>query len=895
MSQSAIQLAMAPGRALHAMTAYRHFCVYEVTPSATRPGKTDKIPKVPVRWGVTANLLSFDEAHAAYAERAASGQGVWGVGYILQSCDPFFFLDVDGCLDLSTNQWKPIVSEVMQAFPGSAFEVSSSRSGIHLFGSAAHIAHGNKYAPLGLELYTEGRLAALTGLMAQGDCSRTFDLQPIVDKYFPPAAAVDATPVTWEDEPCDEWRGIADDDELIEKFLNSHRVDARAAFTGVAQSATNRQVWEADEEALAAAFPPTGDGLNPWDGSGADMSLAARLAFWTGKNPVRMLRLMEQSALVRDKWEQRPEYLVNTIERAIGRCERVYGQPDETPKRPVEWTSESLDPFPCALEAGAYTAKMVESKNPTYRDAWNSYDLPTVVSRLAWKFGSNCEKILEELQFHPSFVDSPELREAIAITCAATEKWASGDSGTLEHMDPNARLIKGDQYFRLEQQLDIFKGYVFVARLAQVYTPRGELYDQTTFNAMMPPGVYSISTNDEVVKKPWDAFLFSQILEHPRVDDLDFRPDLPPGTMFSEEGIDYVNTYVPAVMRRAAADVTPFLHHLELMIPIERDREILLAYMAAVVQYPGVKFRWAPVLQGWEGNGKGLVMGVLQKAIGNKFYHMAQASDVGNKFNDWIVGKLLVGVNEVNLAGGVDMIDSLKTMITDDYIGVQGKGKQQKTARIFANFVFTTNREGAMGKAVEGRRYAVFYTAQKTAEDVEQQMGNGYFKRLHDWLEAVGYLALNDFLASYSIPAEFNPAAECVTAPRTSSFAASVEASKGSVEQAIEEAIAEGQVGFRSPFISSHFLTEFLKSIHKENQVPKNKRADILGKMGYVPHPSLANGRSTKFLIPDNARSAIYVLKDHLAAQLSAIDVIHNYEKINGPQMVDTNFKSNGG
>lgn len=892
MSLSTIQAAMAPGAALHAMAAYRHFCVYEIVPSATRPGKSDKIPRVPTKWGDTASLLSFDEACSAFTERSARG-GRWGVGYILQSCDPFFFLDVDGCLDGATRQWKPLVGELMAALPGAAFEVSSSGTGIHLFGSAEHLPHTNKYAPLGLELYTEGRLAALTGTYAQGDCSKHFDLTPLVDLYFKPNTTLEnAAPVTWEDAPCPEWRGPECDFELVEKFLNSHSIDARAIFGGHARSATNREVWEADADALALAFPPTGDGSSPWDGSSADMSLASRLAFWTGKNPVRIQRLMELSELARDKWEQRPEYLTNTIERAIARCERVYGQVDTTPKREVEWTTESLDPLPSTQEPGEFTAAMMASSNSGYRDAWNSYDLPTVMGRLAWKFGSNCERVLAELSFHPEFKDTEESRAAIAAACAATNRWASGDSGLLERLDPEVELIRGKQQFRLEQQIEIFKGYVFVARLGQVYTPRGELYDQTAFNAMLPPGVYSINDNNEVVKKPWDAFLFSQMLKHSRVDDLDFRPDLPPGTIFREEGVEYVNTYVPAVMRRAAGDVTPFLHHLELMIPIERDREILLAYMAAVVQHPGVKFRWAPVLQGWEGNGKGLVMGVLQKAIGNKFYHMAQASDVGNKFNDWIVGKLLVGVNEVNLAGGVDMIDSLKTMITDDYIGVQGKGKQQKTARIFANFVFTTNREGAMGKAVEGRRYAVFYTAQKTAEDVEQQMGNGYFKRLHDWLESVGYLALNDFLADYSIPAQFNPAGECVTAPRTSSFAASVEASKGSAEQAIEEAIAEGQLGFRTPYISSCYLGQFLKSIHKENQIPKNKRSELLGKMGYVPHPALAGGRSTKYLIPDNAKSTLYVLRDHLAAQLSATDAIHNYEKINGPLAVDTNFKS---
>lgn len=891
MSQLPIRKALAPGGPLHAMSAYRHFCVYEVVPSAARPGKTDKIPRFPTVWGDRANHLTAEQACAKCEQLIASApQQRWGVGYFLQHDDPFFFFDGDGCLDEQTNQWKPIVSEVLSLLPGAAWEVSSSRKGFHLFGTlSGPIEHANKCTAQGLELYTSGRFAALTGNGAQGSVTQVCDLTELVRRYFKPSAVSSSEPVDWSDEACPEWRGIEDDSQLIEKFLSAKSVDAAAAFGGRAARASNAELWFAEEGALARAFPPTGEGQLAWDGSSADMSLASRLCFWTGKNPVRMKRLMELSGLVRDKWEMRPEYLDNTIERAIKGCVQVYGQVDLVPKSEVVWTTENRDLLPSTLEPGEHTATLIAHGNERYTNAWNSYDLPYLLTHLAWKFGSNCDRVLAEIQGHRDFQHTDEMLNAIAIACAATDRWASGDSALIERMDPEAKLIKGKQQFRLEQQIDMFKGYVYVARLGQVFTPRGELYDQAVFNAMLPSGTYSINDANEVTKKPWDAFLLSQMLEHPRVDDLDFRPDLPVGEIWVEEGLSFVNSYRPIEMRRQAADVRPFLHHLELMIPIERDRQILLAYMAAVVQNPGVKFRWAPVLQGWEGNGKGLVLGVLQKAVGNKFYHMAQASDVGNKFNDWIVGKLLIGVNEVNLAGGVDMIDSLKTMITDDFIGVQGKGKQQKTARIFANFVFTTNREGAMGKAVEGRRYAVFYTAQKTARDVETQMGNGYFKRLHTWLESIGYAAMNDFLASYQIPEEFNPAGECVTAPRTSSFGASVEASKGSAEQAIEEAIAEGQEGFRYPYISSNLLGKFLKALNKENQIPRNRRAELLEKMGYVPHPGLPEGRATRVVLPDNTKSTIYVIKDNLAAQLSASDAMANYEKINGTLLINRN------
>lgn len=889
-----IRSCLAPGGSLAAMAQYPHFCVYEIVPSKTRPGKFDKLPRYPTKWGDRSSLLTCAAALDKLDQLNAANDGRrWGVGYLLQEDDPFFFLDADGCLDPATRQWKPIVGELLGELPGAAYECSSSKTGVHLFGSFDYRPHSNKNAGHGLELYSSGRLAALTGLTAMGDCAKHFDLSSLIAKYFAPAdkAAVD---VNWEDGPCAEWSGILDDEDLIAKFLASNRMDAAAAFGGK-RKLTNRELWEEDAAALSAAFPDVGGGASPWDRSSADLSLASRLAFWTGKDAPRMLRLMQESALTRDKWDLRPEYLVNTIEKAIAGCDQVYGQADETPKREVEWTDKSLDPMPCTLEPGEYTASVMSNAPAgVFGTALNEQDWPRVIRILAYQFGSNCERVLAELKQNPLFRETEESREQIALACAATDKWASGSAATLELIPEGVTLTTEKPTFGAEKQMQIFKGCAFVANHSKVHLPDGSLMDQTAFNGFMPAGVYSISDND-VVKKPWDAFLYQQKFSFPRVHDLAFRPDLPPGAIFDDEGFRYINSFVPVPSMKVQADVTPFLDHLALMLPVERDREILLAYMAAVVQNPGVKFRWAPVLQGAEGNGKGLVVTVLQKAIGTRFFHLAQSSDMGNKFNDWIVGKLLVGVNEMNLAaGGVDMIDSMKTMITDDYAAIQGKGQKQSTARIFANFIFTTNRQGAVGKAVTGRRYAVFYTAQQEDGDVARDMGNRYFRNLHKWLDQVGYNALNHYLASYPIPEQLNPATECVTAPRTSSFEASVEESKGVIEQAIEEAVAEGRIGFREPFISSHALSELMSKMHRGNAVGEKKRPALLEALGYIPHPALAAGRATKFLMPDAKKITLYVMKDHPASQLNAKDAQERYEQKNLPQPNDTLNRSAG-
>lgn len=881
MSLENLKTALQPNGPLAAMAAYRHFCVYELVPSETRPGKTDKMPCVPRSWKDPAGHLTAEQAF----EAAASWKGAHpiGVGYLIWEDDPFFFLDLDQARE--GKAWKPHVEELRRLIPKSAFEISSSRTGCHMFGSfEGGVKHAKKYAPLGLELYTSARLAALTGESMIGNAGEplTEGLKKLIDKYFEPGEDARHVEIEWEDVAHPEWNGIADDDELIERFLNSRASPAQI----LGSKATNRELWEADEAALAEAFPTLSE--SPWDRSGADMSLASRMAYWTGSNPVRMLRLMERSALQREKWDMRPSWLIRTIEKAIAGCTAFYGSSKLEPVREVEWTTEPVGEFATHVAPSDKIAALVQNPESAFTQAWNRGDHAKVMRTLAWLYSSNCEKVLEGVLLMGGVADSDELREQIKVTCASLDSWAGHPRG-LDLKEYNVVKLEGQYSYGAAEQLELFDRCVYVLRENMVLAPNGELYDQASFNAYMPAGVFSLDAGTKVTTKPWDAFVHSQWLRHPRADAVVFRPDLPTGALIEEEGQTLVNYYVPVNMKRVAGDVTPFLAHLELMLEDDSDREHLISYLAAIVQYPGKKFRWAPLIQGAEGNGKGFVVSTVQSAVGYRYTHLVQSSDIGNKFNDWIIGKLLIVVNEMNTNGNVDLIDIMKPMITDDFMAVQGKGTKQGTARVYGNFLMTTNRMGALGKAIEGRRYAVFRCRQQSEADVRRDMGGDYFLRLNKWLESGGQEAVNDYLAAFPIKAEMDPTKLCIRAPRTTAYGQALEAARGSVEDSILEAIAEGRQGFREPFVSSHFLREMLQKLRKESQVPPRKWRELMQSIGYDWHPSMLNGRCTKAVSPDGAKSVLYVKLGHPIMELKdASTVVQRY--MQSQMQVDEKF-----
>lgn len=310
--------------ALHALTQYRQFIVYRLSPRGTS-GKMDKLPINPRTRAVasahdSAIWLSADEA-ITHAARLGADHGV---GFVFTAADPFVFADLDGCLQADST-WSPVAVELCTRLSGAAVEVSQSGRGLHIIGSAIAVPpHGCKNLAHGLELYHEGRFVALTGTHAAGNAEAdlTIPLIDMIDQYFPPTATASAPIVA--DGPRADYCGPTDDDELIAKMLASTGNTAAAAFGGKLR-ATPADLWNADPQVLGRAYPDTAGGQGrAFDASSADAALALHLAFWTGGDVARIERLMRRSALARDKWDKHRSYLTTTITGAVARCSAVY-------------------------------------------------------------------------------------------------------------------------------------------------------------------------------------------------------------------------------------------------------------------------------------------------------------------------------------------------------------------------------------------------------------------------------------------------------------------------------------------------------------------------------------------------------------------------------------------
>jgi hypothetical protein len=522
-----------------------------------------------------------------------------------------------------------------------------------------------------------------------------------------------------------------------------------------------------------------------------------------------------------------------------------------------------------------------------------------LAQHLAFWTGCNCDHMLalmwcsglvrDKWTNHKSYLTMTITRAASLQSVVYT---AGGERVPVQPVQPLAinsapEILEGYQFLGITQQIEHFKGCIYIQDIHRVYTPNGALLNAERFNATYGGYVFALDSeaSGKTTRKAWEAFTESQGVKYPKAEAMCFRPELPQGECVHEEGRCYVNIYVPIETPRAAGDPAPFLEHLAKLLPDPRDQQILLAYMAACIQHKGVKFQWAPLLQGTEGNGKTLFTRCVAFAIGKRYTHLPKADDIDNKFNGWMLNKLFIGVEDIYVPDHRrEVVEALKPMITNADLEIQLKGVDQVTMGICANFILNMNDKAGFKKTANDRRFCMFYTAQQSNDDIKRDgMDGDYFPKIYAWLRGGGYAIVNEYLSTYAIPEELNPAGACHRAPITTTTTAAINASLGSVEQEILESIEEGRTGFAGGWISSMAIERLLQGMHASRRIPHNKRREMLQGIGYDWHPALKEGRTNNAILIDGGKPRLFIQDGHIHRNLTtANEVVRAYQEAQG-------------
>ena len=286
-------------------------------------------------------------------------------------------------------------------------------------------------------------------------------------------------------------------------------------------------------------------------------------------------------------------------------------------------------------------------------------------------------------------------------------------------------------------------------------------------------GRYMLPTPEQLEKAGKDAteaalntplFFPKEYLLHHRqclvVDGYDYDP-AHPKDIYTEDvnGVRMVNIYRQSYPKpdrdTAEAAGKVILNHLANLIAEPEYSLILLDYIAYMVQFPGRKIRWCPLIQGAEGCGKTLMARLLEAVLGEDNVALVNNDGIRSQWNDWAFGAQVIVIPEAYVAGKarVETMNRLKDLVTDDRISVTKRNNSVRTVRNRSNYIMFTNHHDALVLMVGSRRYFIIKSKLQTEEQVKA-LGDGYFENLFEVIRE-NAAGLRAFFEDWNISDDF--------------------------------------------------------------------------------------------------------------------------------------------
>lgn len=186
------------------------------------------------------------------------------------------------------------------------------------------------------------------------------------------------------------------------------------------------------------------------------------------------------------------------------------------------------------------------------------------------------------------------------------------------------------------------------------------------------------------------------------------------GTISYEDTFPFYNTYQPADIKPMSDEeydptiADQFLVHFEYMFPEKAAFEHFMNWFAHTVRYPGIHIPWAPlIISDDEGTGKGLMYQILAMLVGIENAGTIQVSDIEGNFNDFLIGKSVILIDEMSKPKSQSTIDRLKLYIANNRVTINIKGITAREHNIYGNIIIFSNNSDAAFMGAGDRRYWV--------------------------------------------------------------------------------------------------------------------------------------------------------------------------------------------
>ncbi len=195
---------------------------------------------------------------------------------------------------------------------------------------------------------------------------------------------------------------------------------------------------------------------------------------------------------------------------------------------------------------------------------------------------------------------------------------------------------------------------------------------------------------------------------------------------YEKMGLKYFNLWRQFPLEAAQGDVSPFMEHIEYILPDAREAGILLDWLAFCVQNPGEKAHWAILLQGTQGTGKSYIGWVMREILGETNVSFPSNDTIHEVYTGWAKSSQLIVVEELMARGRLDLMNKLKPMITQPTVSIREMHKPPYEQPNVFNLLMFTNHEDAIIIDKSDRRYCVLFSK-------ATPRNSSYYEKIWSW------------------------------------------------------------------------------------------------------------------------------------------------------------------
>ncbi len=211
-----------------------------------------------------------------------------------------------------------------------------------------------------------------------------------------------------------------------------------------------------------------------------------------------------------------------------------------------------------------------------------------------------------------------------------------------------------------------------------------------------------------------------------------------PGTTerFLEQGTMF-NLYRPSDVIPAEGDTTMWRDHLAYLFPDERDRNLVLNWVAWMIQNLDKKPKHALLVQGHkQGTGKSFIAEVLQLILGKSNVAPLTQNDLHGDFNGWALKAKLIWIEELRALDRAEVKNKLHPLITQERIRINDKNVSAYPIENCFGIFAMTNDDAAVALDNSDRRYLVVRTdaIPRNHTDFGEGFDPNYYKKLYGLL-----------------------------------------------------------------------------------------------------------------------------------------------------------------